>query len=130
MNAPAFPMPNGVIPVEFQTRFEAQRAAFLEAPCSSHAERMVDLDALARLVKDHRPAILAAIDADYGHRSEFETLFGEIFPLVDAIRDARRRLKSWMRPEQRHVDLLTFPGARNKVIAQPVGVVGVIVPWN
>ena len=35
-----------------------------------------------------------------------------------------------MKPRRRSVDLLTFPGARNRVIPQPLGVVGVIVPWN
>jgi coniferyl-aldehyde dehydrogenase len=35
-----------------------------------------------------------------------------------------------MRPQKRHVDLMSFPGARNRVIPQPLGVVGVIVPWN
>jgi coniferyl-aldehyde dehydrogenase len=35
-----------------------------------------------------------------------------------------------MRPQRRAVDLLLFPGARNRVLPQPLGVVGVIVPWN
>ena len=35
-----------------------------------------------------------------------------------------------MRPQRRGVDLLLFPGARNRVVPQPLGVVGVIVPWN
>ena len=35
-----------------------------------------------------------------------------------------------MRPQRRAVDLLIFPGARNRAVPQPLGVVGVIVPWN
>ena len=35
-----------------------------------------------------------------------------------------------MRRQRRGVDLLLFPGARNRVIPQPLGVVGMIVPWN
>ena len=35
-----------------------------------------------------------------------------------------------MRPQRRSVDLLAFAGARNQLIPQPLGVVGVIVPWN
>jgi len=35
-----------------------------------------------------------------------------------------------MRPQRRKVDLLLFPGARNRVLPQPLGVVGIIVPWN
>jgi coniferyl-aldehyde dehydrogenase len=35
-----------------------------------------------------------------------------------------------MKPQRRAVDLRNFFGARNRVIPQPLGVVGVIVPWN
>jgi len=129
MNAPAFP-PEIAIPTEFQSCFAAQRAAYLRAPQPSHAERVADLKALGRLVKENQAALVAAINADFGNRSEFETLFAEIFTVLDTIHDAKKRLRSWMRPRRRRVDLLTFPGARNRVIPQPLGVVGVIVPWN
>ena len=49
---------------------------------------------------------------------------------MDGLRDARKRLSRWMRPRRRSVDPLLFPGARNRLIPQPIGVVGVIVPWN
>ncbi len=130
MNAPAFPSPDLAIPPEFQARFAAQRTAFLKAPDPSHAERVADLKALARLIKDNRAAILAAIDSDYGGRSGFETLFGEVFPVIDGIHNAEKRLKTWMKPQKRRVDRLTFPGASNRLIPQPLGVIGVIVPWN
>ena len=29
-----------------------------------------------------------------------------------------------------HVDQGMFPGAKNRVVPQPLGIVGVIVPWN
>ena len=128
MNAPAFSPP--AIPTEFQTRFDAQRAAYLQAPEPSHAERVADLKALARLVRENQAAIVAAINADYGNRSEFETLSGEVFPVIDGVRDATKRLGSWMRPRRRHVDWMVFAGARNRLIPQPLGVVGVVVPWN
>ena len=129
MNAPAFP-PDLAIPAEFKARFDAQRAAFLKAPEPSHAERLADLKALTRLIKENQAAIVAAIDADYGGRSAFETTFGEIFPSLDGLRDAQRRLARWMRPRRRSVDAILYPGARNRLIPQPLGVVGIIVPWN
>ena len=45
------------------------------------------------------------------------------------LRYTRRRLKKWMKPEKRHV-ALWFKGARNRVIPQPKGIVGIIAPWN
>ncbi|MBV9288905.1 MAG: coniferyl aldehyde dehydrogenase [Hyphomicrobiales bacterium] len=130
MNAPAFPSPDLAVPAEFQARFEAQRAAFLTAPEPSHSERLADLRALARLLKENEAAIVAAIDADYGGRSAFETRFGEIFPSLDGLRDAQRRLARWMRPRRRSIDAIIFPGARNRLVPQSLGVVGIIVPWN
>src|SRR5580658_3022903 len=130
MNAPGFSSPELTMPAEFQARFDAQRADFLEAPEPSYAERLADLRALARLLTENQRAIVAAVDADYGGRSEFETMFGEIFPSLDGLRDAQKRLARWMRPRRRSVDALLYPGARNRLIPQPLGVVGVIVPWN
>src|SRR6516165_6885165 len=101
MNAPEFSLPNLAIPAEFQACFDAQRAAFLKAPEPSHAERLADLKALSRLIKDNQDAIIAAIDADYGGRSAFETTFGEIFGSLDGLRDAQKRLARWMRPRRR-----------------------------
>jgi coniferyl-aldehyde dehydrogenase len=130
MNASESSFPDLAIPAEFQTRFDAQRGAFIKAPEPSRVERLADLKALSRLLKENQSAIVAAIDADYGGRSEFETMFGEMFASLDGLRDAQKRLARWMRPRRRSVDALLYPGARNRLIPQPIGVVGVIVPWN
>src|SRR5271168_3664352 len=130
MNAPEFLSNDLSIPAEFHACFSGQRAAFRKAPHPSHAERLADLKALSRLLKDNQAAIVKAIDTDYGGRSEFETIFGEIFASLDGLHDAQRRLARWMRPRRRSVDPLLYPGARNRLIPQPIGVVGVIVPWN
>ena len=130
MNAPAFSSVELAIPAEFQSCFASQRAAFLKAPEPTYAERLADLKSLGRLVKDNQAAIIAAINADYGNRSAFETTFGEVFSVLDGVHDATKRLKGWMKPRRHSVDHLTFPGASNQVIPQPLGVVGVIVPWN
>ena len=118
------------MPAEFSLVFQRQKAAYLAHPVPSHAQRMADLQALARLLKDHRDAIVQAISQDYGNRSEFETLFAEFFVVLEAIKDAQKNLRTWMKPQRRHIDRLMYPGASNRVVPQPVGVVGVIVPWN
>jgi coniferyl-aldehyde dehydrogenase len=130
MNAPAFPTADLAIPPEFLSCLAAQRAAYLKAPEPPYAERLADLKMLARLVKENRAAIVAAINADYGSRSEVETLTLDVWPLLGGVHDAAKRLKGWMKPRRRRVDLTAFPGARNSLIPQPLGVVGVIVPWN
>ena len=73
MNAP-LPMHDGIaIPVEFQACFDRQRAAYFAEPDPSYGDRLADLKSLQRLLKENREALVAAINADYGNRSEFET---------------------------------------------------------
>ena len=107
-----------------------QRAAYLAHPVPTLAERKRDLHTLQRFLREHKDALCAAISADYGNRSHHETLLAEIFPAIDGIDHVLKKLKKWMQPQRRSVDWRTFPGARNRVMPQPLGVVGVIVPWN
>ncbi len=107
-----------------------QRKAYLEHPVPTLDERKADLRTLQRFVRENKEALIDAISADYGHRSRHETLLAEIVPVVDGIGHTLKHLKSWMKPQRRSVDWITFFGARNRVIPQPLGVVGVIVPWN
>jgi coniferyl-aldehyde dehydrogenase len=109
---------------------ERQRRAYFAHPVPALDERKADLRTLQRFVRDHKNAICDAISADYGHRSRHETMLAEIFPVVDGIDHVIQHLRRWMKPQRRSVDLRNFLGARNRVIPQPLGVVGVIVPWN
>jgi len=97
---------------------------------SDAAERRDDLRRLERFVKENLEALLGAVSADYGHRSRHETLLTEIAPALAAIRHARAHLHRWMKPQRRRIDRLGYGLAHNRVIPQPLGVVGVIVPWN
>lgn len=107
-----------------------QRRAYHDHPVPSLAERKADLNALARFIKENRQAIIDAISADFGHRSRHETLLTDIGPVLGAIRHAQHCLKQWIRPQRRGIDRLAYGLARNRVVPQPLGVVGVIVPWN
>jgi coniferyl-aldehyde dehydrogenase len=118
------------MPAEFTQCFDRQRQAWLARPAPSRAERLADLASLSRLLRENREQIVQAIHLDYGNRSAFETLFAEYFVALDTIRDAANNLKKWMKPQKRRIDFMLYPGARNRVIPQPLGVVGVIVPWN
>ncbi len=132
MNATIQPLAEMTTPAlaEFTTCFDQQKAACLADPAPDYAARRADLTTLARMLKENQAAIIDAINRDYGNRSTFETLFAELFVTLDDIRGTLKHLRKWMKPQRRHIDLLIYPGARNRVIPQPLGVVGVIVPWN
>ncbi|WP_231895247.1 coniferyl aldehyde dehydrogenase [Vogesella sp. LIG4] len=87
------------------------------------------LDGLARMIRDHQAEWVAAVDADFGGRSAVETRLAELFPSLEAVTLARRKLRGWMRPQRRGTSIWFWP-ARAEVRPLPLGVVGVIVPWN
>ncbi len=105
------------------------RDAAVRDPHPDWRSRAALLDALERLIRENAPAIANAISADFGNRSQHETQLLELFPSFEAIRHARRHLTSWMKPERRAVSMWFLPG-RARVLHQPLGVVGIIVPWN
>ena len=109
--------------------FAAQRAAFARAMNPPVAARRDRLDRLLHLTEKHQNAIIDAISADFGHRSRQETDLADIFVVMSAIRHAQRHLRRWMKPRRVPTPLHLLP-ARSELIRQPVGVVGVISPWN
>jgi len=122
--------PATALRAELQAALKRQRIAYLANPVPDYATRCADLRKLKAFVREHQDAICDAINADYGHRSRHETLLAEVLPVLHGIDDTLRHLKRWMKPQRRAIDRLTFGLASNRVIPQPLGVVGVIVPWN
>ena len=97
-----------------------------EVPWATRADRLARLKAL---VADNAAAFAAAISADFGHRSAHETDLLEVFPSLSGINHALSHGRRWMRGESRATGLWFLP-ARSRVTPQPLGVAGIIVPWN
>jgi coniferyl-aldehyde dehydrogenase len=110
--------------------FRKQRKAYLADPVPGYEQRREDLLRLKQMINDNREDIIAAVNQDYGNRSRHETQFADLISVTDGINDILKHLKKWMKPQKRHVDSTLYPGARNRVIPQPLGVTGIIVPWN
>ncbi len=129
MNAPMID-PSVALAAHLSATLHLQRQAYFKHPVPTLAERLADLRTLQRFVQENKDALAAAVSADYGQRSLHETLLTEIGPVLAALRHAKRHLGGWMRVQRRGVDRLAFGLGQNRVIPQPLGVVGVIVPWN
>ena len=109
--------------------FSAQREAARAHPMPSLSERREHLKRLKRLLLAHQDEICAAISDDFGGRSSDETMLAELMPSVQNINYTLRYLAGWMKFDKRQVHMLFHP-ARNEVHYEPLGVVGVMVPWN
>ncbi len=81
------------------------------------------------MLRDNDAAIRDAISADFGIRAQQETLLLEQFTGDDGIKYALRHLRRWMRTERRSVAWWSLPGSA-RLMRQPLGAVGIIVPWN
>lgn len=108
---------------------DIQRAAFAADMLPSAASRRERLDRLYALVADNEQAILDAISADFGGRARQEMVLTELFIVLSAVRQQRRKLGRWMRPRRVATPLHMLPGS-SELMPQPLGVVGNIVPWN
>ncbi|TMR92789.1 aldehyde dehydrogenase family protein [Nonomuraea basaltis] len=113
----------------FSHILEVQRAAYLRDGAPSLAARRSDLHNLKAALIARRSAIEEAINTDFGHRSRHETAMMEIVGVVQGIDYLQRNLRRFMRPTRRHIALPLRFGT-NRVEYQPLGVVGVISPWN
>lgn len=106
-----------------------QRSAFLNEGPPMLSQRRADLLKLKSLVLGHQKEIVAALHEDFGHRASHETAIMEVMPLVQAINYQHGHLRRWMRPEKRSVPMHFQPG-RAWIKYQPLGVVGIMSPWN
>ena len=93
------------------------------------AQRRADLLRLREAFRAQVSAMDAAIRADFGHRSEHENLLSEAMIVVAEIDHTLRHLRRWSRPRRASVGWRFWP-ASARIVPEPVGVVGILSPWN
>jgi len=109
----------------FHAQFDASRAD----PAPSCETRIERLRRLRAMIEDNEVRFEQAISADFGHRATVETTIAETLFLYVEIKHACKHLRKWMAP-RRVATALQFMPAKNRLIPQPLGVVGIIAPWN
>ena len=109
----------------------AQRDAFRREGTVSAAVRRDRIDRGIDVLLRYRDRLCEALDSDFGCRPRQVTLLTDVAASVQPLKHARKHLRRWMRGERRPT---TFPfnllGGRSRVEYQPLGVIGVIAPWN
>ena len=116
-------------PDELHTILANQRNAFLHEGPPTLEQRRADLKKFKLALIARRKQIEEAINKDFGHRSKHETAIIEILGVIEGLKYLSTNLRKFMTPSQRNVALhMRFGKAR--VEYQPLGVVGVISPWN
>ncbi len=124
------------IPAEINTELKSlsatllkQKNAYNNAPYPSTKERVTQLLALKDALLSYKDDLVNALNQDYGQRPKQDTLIADIMPCVININYTVKRLSKWMKPQRRSAGLLLSP-AKVEVHFQPLGVIGIMVPWN
>ncbi|MCQ2378097.1 MAG: aldehyde dehydrogenase family protein [Victivallaceae bacterium] len=92
------------------------------------AHRRETLKRFRTVLTAHRREILDALREDLG-KPPFETLSGEMKPLLDILGYLIRRLPRLAAPRPRRVSLLNFP-AKGYLLPEPYGLVLAAATWN
>lgn len=106
-----------------------QKVAYIRHPLATAEERIERLARLKRILIKYQDQFAQAINRDYGNRSIAETKIGELLTCLEQIKYYSKHLRKWMRPSKRRIALLHQP-AKGWVEYQPLGVIGIIAPWN
>src|SRR4029079_14508651 len=114
---------------DLHVTLELQRAAFLRDGPPTLKQRRDNLTKLKQAILARQDKFVAALDADFGHRARQESLMLDLGSTVGGINYLISNLRRFMRPERRHVAAI-FKPASAKVVYQPLGVVGIVAPWN
>jgi coniferyl-aldehyde dehydrogenase len=109
----------------FDAQHQASRAQ-IDVPLALRRERLARLKAL---IDQHGAALADAVQADFGVRSRQLTEVADLFVLRAAIGQLHKELPHWMKTRRVATPLYLKP-ARAHLQRQPLGVVGVIGPWN
>ena len=107
----------------------AQKQAFAKQPYLSAQTRIDDLQMLKSALLENQEALVTALSKDFGCRSVDDSKMGDLMPTIMGINYAVKHIKKWMKPSKRHVGML-FQPAKAFVMYQPLGVIGIIPPWN
>lgn len=119
-------------PAEIQAMHDVlkqQKIAYNRHPVPTAQERIEHLSKLRQMLLDYQDDFAHAINADYGNRAVAETKIGEVMTCVEQTSYYSKNLAQWMKPSKRHIAAMHQP-AKGWVSYQPLGVIGIITPWN
>jgi coniferyl-aldehyde dehydrogenase len=131
MNAPEQIPTKNDIESRMQAVLEAQRADYLKEGVVSAETRVDRLERGIDVQIKYQEKLVEALNSDFGCRCREVSLLTDVGAGIAPMKHARKHLRKWMKAEKRPTLFpLNLFGGRSRIEYQPLGVVGVIAPWN
>lgn len=131
MNAPTTGVVSADAETLMQSVLENQRADHIAAGAVSAATRKDRLSRGIDVVLKYQDKVVDALNTDFSCRPREVTMLTDVAASVGPMKHAMKHVDKWMRREKRSTMFpLNLLGGRSTIEYQPLGVVGVISPWN
>ena len=131
MNAPEINPPANDIETVMEDVLAAQRADFLQEGAVSVETRIDRLDRGIDALVRYADQLAEAVNSDFSCRPREITLLTDVGASITPMKHARKHLRKWMKGQKRPTIFpLNLLGGRSRIEYQPLGVVGIIAPWN
>ncbi len=114
---------------EVQKAVEQSRVAFTEWRKTSFAERREFIMRAREVILSEMEEIARLISDEMG-KPVAEAYSAEIAPVLDLMQYFARTAQKMLKPEKIDIGHLKFIGRSSRIVYQPLGVVGIISPWN
>jgi len=131
MNAPEQIPAQGDIEQQMLTTLQAQREDYLKEGVVSAETRIDRMQRAVDVLVKYNGQLVDALNTDFTGRPREVSLLTDVGAGIAPLKHAIKHVRKWMKPEKRPT---MFPfnllGGRSRIEYQPLGVVGVIAPWN
>jgi coniferyl-aldehyde dehydrogenase len=108
---------------------QRQRAAFVADGIPDLATRIDRVSRLQSMILDNSERLVAALTEDFGTRAREVSVLADVIGCMGDLEYQKKHLRSWTRTRSRGW-LLSHSGVRQQIRHDPLGVVGVMGPWN